>query len=237
MAEIDVLATLPKTRREILLLLKRRVRATIVELAQQLGLTHEGIRAHMLQLQQDGWVTADCESDELAPGESASGRRPVRYCLSLAGEHVFPKRYDTLTALLLEAVVNMTDEEGLHELLASVTDIRVGALGGRSRSRAARLDRLGSIYLENDPFVETIRRDGDTIIIERNCPFLQVALEQPAICSTTVSAMRRLAGFEVVRERRFQDGDGRCEFRILTDRPLEQPPRFAVEPAKNAARG
>src|SRR5688572_1178626 len=101
MPDIDVLATLPKTRREILLLLKQRVRATIAELAQHLGMTHEGIRSHIIQLQQDGWVTAECENGESAGVGPPSGRPPVRYCLSLPGEHVFPKRYDALTALLL----------------------------------------------------------------------------------------------------------------------------------------
>ena len=229
MPDIDVLATLPKTRREILLLLKQRVRATIVELAQQLGMTHEGIRSHIQQLQQDGWVTAECDTEETAK-EQASGRPPTRYCLSLAGEHVFPKRYDALTALLLAAVAEMTEEKGLHELLAAVTDLRVDAL------RSSSGNRLESIYVRDDPFVEIIQRDGDTVIVERNCPFLQVALEQPVICSTTVSAIRRLAGFDVVRERRFQDGEGRCEFRVLSRRPMKRPPRFALEPPKDAAR-
>lgn len=241
MPDIDVLAILPKTRREILLLLKQRVRATIVELAQQLGMTHEGVRSHIQQLQQDGWVTAECESAGTSGAEAPSGRPPVRYCLSVAGEHVFPKRYDALTALLLEAVAKMTDEQGLHELLASVTDIRMDALRGGAASSSfpasleERLDLLQSIYFRNDPFVEMIRRDGDPVIVERNCPFLQVALGQPALCSTTVSLMRRLTGCEVVRERRFQDGEGRCEFRVLTRRPLKRPPRFAVEPPKDAA--
>jgi predicted ArsR family transcriptional regulator len=226
MADIDVLATLPKTRREILLLLKRRVRATIVELAQHLGMTHEGIRAHILQLQQAGWVTADCESADAATDEQQSGRPPVRYCLSVAGEHVFPKRYDALTSLFMQAVAKMSDQQGLYEFLADVTDIRVSALGP---------DALASIYLRDDPFIEMTRRDGDDVIIERNCPFLQVALEHPAICSTTISAMRRLTGFEVVRERRFQDGDGRCEFRILRDRPVKRARRFVPEPPKEAA--
>lgn len=65
-----------ETRREILLLLKQRVRATIVELAQQLGMTHEGVRAHVLHLQQDGWVTADCTTTDLATDEQPSGRPP-----------------------------------------------------------------------------------------------------------------------------------------------------------------
>lgn len=235
MPDIDVLGTLPRTRREILMLLKQRVHATIVELAQELGMTHEGVRSHMQQLQQDGWVASDCPHDRVALGQ-VSGRPRVRYCLTVAGEHVFPKRYDTLTALLLSAVANMTDANGLHELLASVTDIRMNAIGASRTGSRARGRALRSLYLPDDPFIETTERDGDVVIIERNCPFLQVALDQPAICSTTVSALRRLTGCEVVREYRFQDGEGRCEFRVLSRQPLTDPPRFAPEPPKDFAR-
>ena len=60
---------------------------------------------------------------------------------------------------------------------------------------------------------------GGFRLVEHNCPFLNVALERPVVCSVTVSLLSRLLGFEVVREEKFQAGDGRCAFRVLTDRP------------------
>lgn len=228
--DIDVLATLPRTRREILTLLKRRGRATIAELAQILGMTHEGVRSQIVQLQSDGLIDDGCETTD-APGDGqTAGRPPAYYCLTTVGDHVFPKRYDALALLLIEAA-------GVGEnLLANVTDARVEALEiPRRGTLRARLEALASVYLDHDPYVEIVRRGDDWVLIERNCPFLNIALERPALCSTTVSVMRRILGCEVVRERRFQDGDGRCEFRVLADRPLDPPPRFAPEPPKDAA--
>jgi predicted ArsR family transcriptional regulator len=236
MSAIDVLATLPKTRREVLARLKQRGRATIAELAEELGLTHEGVRAHIVQLQQEGWITAWCPPDDDAAESPTTGRPPVAYCLSVAGDHVFPKHYDDLTVLLLDAVMETADEATLREILAKVTDIRVDAL--RARGAATLEEKLAavtSIYLENDPFVEVVQRRDDWVLIERNCPFLNVAMQRPAICSTTVSTLRRLIGYEVVRERRFQDGDARCEFRVLADRPVKRGgKRFEVEPPKES---
>lgn len=230
---IDVFSTLPRTRREVLTVIKRIGAATIVEVAQQLGMTHEGVRAHIVQLQEEGWIKPDCDSigDPVEPG---AGRPAVRYCLTLAGDHVFPKFYDDLTVLLLDAVLESVDDETLKEVLAKVTDIRVDALRARSgESLEERLDALASIYLENDPFLEVKRDGGDIVLVERNCPFLNVAMQRPAICSTTVSTIRRMLGYEVVRDRRFQDGEARCEFRVLTGRPVRRPRRFTFEPPKD----
>ncbi len=230
---IDVFATLPRTRREVLAVLKRLGAATIVEVAQQLGMTHEGVRAHVIQLQEEGWIKAECDT-VLESAEQGAGRPAIRYCLSVAGDHVFPKFYDDLTVLLLDAVMETVDEEALREVLAKVTDIRVEALGGHAAdSLEKKLEALASLYLENDPFME-IRRDGDDfVLVERNCPFLNVALQRPAICSTTVSTIRRMLGYEVVRDHRFQDGEARCEFRVIAGRPVRRPRRFTFEPPKD----
>jgi len=37
------------------------------------------------------------------------------------------------------------------------------------------------------------------------------------MCSVTASTITRLLGVHVASEKRFQDGDGRCNFRILAD--------------------
>ena len=100
----------------------------------------------------------------------------------------------------------------------------------------AKMDRLREIYRSGDPFIEVHRRGDDFVLVERNCPYLNVALERPLLCSTTISTLRRLTGCEVVRERRFQDGDGRCEFRIriATASSKRARPRFELEPPRTA---
>lgn len=240
MITLDILATLPKTRRDVLAVLKMRGRATILELSKQLGLTHEGIRSHILQLQREGWIMSDCEQVEEDDPEQSAGRPPAQYCLTGAGDHVFPKYYDELTLLLLDAAAEV-DGDVLRRILEKITDMRVEALSGRAKAPRAKaptireqIDRLRSIYVENDPFTVVARQGGDWVLIERNCPFLNVAFERPAICSTTVSTMRRLLGHEVVRQRRFQDGEGRCEFRVVTSRPRKRGPRFEIEPPRES---
>ncbi|HSN18470.1 MAG TPA: DNA-binding protein, partial [Gammaproteobacteria bacterium] len=67
-------------------------------------------------------------------------------------------------------------------------------------------------------------------LVERNCPYLNVAMRMPRLCSVTVSTLIRLLGVRVVREERFQDGHRRCVFRVLADEPMDVKKfRFALE--------
>ena len=59
-------------------------------------------------------------------------------------------------------------------------------------------------------------------VIERNCPYLNAAMKRPALCSVTVNSLTRLLGVRVDREERFQNGDGRCVFRVYADEPVRQ---------------
>lgn len=72
---------------------------------------------------------------------------------------------------------------------------------------------------------------GDRLsLIEHNCPFFNVAKRRPVLCSVTVSMLTRLLGYRVVREERFQNGDGRCVFRVLLDQPIDDSSfKFALE--------
>jgi predicted ArsR family transcriptional regulator len=96
---------------------------------------------------------------------------------------------------------------------------------------AEKMNVLREIYGSEDPFIEVKEVQGGYQLIERNCPFLSVALLRPLLCSCTVSTLTRLLERKVVREQRFQDGGGCCTFRIYTDRPVDVSRlRFAREP-------
>jgi predicted ArsR family transcriptional regulator len=230
----DALALLPSSQQRILLFLKYHGRATTFELAEDLGVSHEAVRRHLIDLMRERVIMSDCGPDEIDDGRTA-GRPPVSYCLTTDGDHFFPKRYDELAMLLLDAAAESGNGNDI-DLLAQVTRERLSRLPpAKSERLTEKVNRLQAIYLAEDPFLE-IRTDGvDVVIVERNCPYLNVALERPVICSTTVSAMRHVMGFEVVREERFQDGDGCCAFRIQTDRPVSERrrKRFELEPFQN----
>jgi predicted ArsR family transcriptional regulator len=98
----------------------------------------------------------------------------------------------------------------------------------------ARLKLLTGIYQDGDPFCHLEHdEDGTTQLVETNCPYLEVARRRPALCSVTVSVLRRLLGRKVVRTQRLQDGHGRCVFKIF-DQPADTNQFFEREPEPSA---
>ncbi|HVT02091.1 MAG TPA: winged helix-turn-helix transcriptional regulator [Thermoanaerobaculia bacterium] len=224
---------LSEARRTILKVLKELGRATIPQLAERLGVSTEAVRQQLVQLDREGWVGDVCgRTDVPADSARALGRPPVEYCLTLAGDELFPKQYDDLAIALL-------DRAG-KETLAAITDDRVERLTRDITDEMPlekKLRRVQDVYSKGDPYITIERRPEGPRVIERNCPFLGVALERPAICSTTVSTLRRILGYEVVREERFQEEDGRCAFQVYLDRPLSSRARgrrFEMEPPRRS---
>jgi predicted ArsR family transcriptional regulator len=216
------------TRQSILEALKREGPLAIAQLAERLGMSGEAVRQQLVQLQREGWIEALHER----AANRHSGRPAARYRLTSAGDHVFPKQYDALTVAVLDAIAGELGPETLDRLLASLTEARAREWEPRleGKSLRERIEALRSVYEGEDPFMDVEELPGGLRLVEHNCPFLNVAMERPILCSLTVSLLSRLLGFEVVREERFQSGDGRCAFRVLVDRPRgPDAPGFAHE--------
>jgi predicted ArsR family transcriptional regulator len=212
---------------ELLQQLKRRGPLTIRELAAALHITYEAVRQQMAELLRAGWIAAT--------GAPAAGRRPgpasQRYTLSAAAEHLFPKHYDQLSAELMQHVMDHFGGRGVTEILRSMTDARVRRWGPRlaSLTLEEKLKALCSLYEEKDAYMQVDWKEGGPALIERNCPFLNVAQAHPAICSVSVNTLERLLGYKVVREQRFQAGHGRCVFRVRLDQPPGKDEAFTLE--------
>lgn len=199
--------------------LKREGTATISRLAAILGLTGEAVRQQLLQLQREGWVDTKAERNERA----RTGRPATIYRLTEAGDHLFPKAYDALSIAMMDAVAEELGNDALVRVLARVASDRIAASEPlvRDLPLAERVEAMRSWYLPDDPYMEVERVNGDYRLIERNCPFLNAALDRPALCSVTVSALSRLLGVRVHREETFQNGDGRCVFRVSAQEPVD----------------
>jgi predicted ArsR family transcriptional regulator len=232
-----ILSEFSTTPAAILRLMKKEGYVSLPRVAETVGVSHEAARKHVLDLLRKGWIEAECGPEE-AERREVPGRPPVRYCLTRAGDHLFPKQYPDLLVEMVDTIAAEGGTDGLTAVLARFTDERVAELERRVPpvSMKRKMDALRAIYSPDDPFTDVRREGGDYLLIERNCPYLDFAMERSEICSTTVSTLRRLTGCEVVRERRFQDGDGRCEFHVHTAQssPDRKKVRFEKEPPRTS---
>ena len=221
-------SALPASRRHILDLIKRRGDATAGEVAEQLGMTRENARQQLQLLEQEGWIA---RSERTVEG---AGRPAVGFRITPAGDHLFPKNYDQLSMTLVDAVAEQLGPEALVKLLSAITEQQVRhwepKLAGLSL--AERIKALKDIYVEDDPHTSMRHDQKGYVLVERNCPFLNVAMRRPQLCAITVNTLTRLLGVKVIREERFQAGDKRCVFRVLEDQPIDPAHyAFAMEQA------
>ena len=219
---VNRIAQVPQTRRRILTSLKRGGPSTISVLSGRLEISGEAVRQQLIQLQRDGWVRATIERSDRS---GKSGRPATRASITGAGEHLFPKRYDSLALELMDAIETEFGPARLGRVLGALAEEVVRRWLPRMRGKPIeeRVQLLKSIYFEEDPFVEVEIDEDDHgyRIVERNCPFLNVAVKRPAVCSITVHAFSRLLGCRVIREKRFQHGAGHCSFRVLPGEKIE----------------
>jgi predicted ArsR family transcriptional regulator len=223
----------------ILRFVKSRGNCTIGETAKRLRVTHEGARKQMATLESNGWVAREAGREPAAESRRTGKRgRPVEtYRVTAAGDRLFPKAYDRLSSDLIAGVAAAGGPAFMRQVIAALADLQVGAWQPllEGLSAVERLDRLKGLYLKDDPFMSVEKRDGDLILIERNCPFLNVAMEHPALCSLSVSTLERLLGHPVAREEKFQSGHGRCVFRIRLGESLREG-AFRLEAENRAGR-
>lgn len=217
-------------QQQILTFIKQQGETTNTVIAERLNVSYEAVRQQLRQLEAAQLVI----SRRKRPEGQRVGRPTRLYALSAAGDHLFPKAYDELAVELIDTLATALGPEALQQVLASFTDenVRQWAPHLQDKSLLERLEALKGIYLENDAYMEVDQDEasGELRLVERNCPFLNVASRRPALCSVTVSTLSRLLGYTVTREKRFQNGDGRCVFRVHLDQPVNaQAFRFAFE--------
>lgn len=201
---------LSEPRRRIVRAIKTSGASSMSELASLLDLSGEAVRQHLLQLERDGWII------RIAKKQKGIGRPHIRYRLTTAGEHLFDKNYDHLTIEVLDTLVNHLGMDALKEVLSAMIEERVDEWEPKLRglSTSERLHVLKDFYAKDDFYMEVVKKDKDYYLIERNCPFHNVALKRPILCSVTVSVLSQLLGCKVQRELRLQNGDGCCAFRV-----------------------
>jgi predicted ArsR family transcriptional regulator len=209
---------LSDTRKAILMAIKQSGSETIARLVSKLNISSEGVRQHLVQLERDGLIK------RLTKRNASGGGRPaIKVCLTTKGETLFPKKYETLTIEVIDTVAKQLGEEAMKKVLSTMAEARVKEWEWRlsGLSLPERVSALKDLYITNDNYMD-VEHSGETIrLIERNCPFHDVAIQRPILCNVTLSTLTRLLGHRVVREKSFQNGDGCCVFRVMLDQPVD----------------
>ena len=182
---------------------------TVNELAEELGLTDNAVRAHLISLERDVLIRQSGVQQ---------GKRKPHFAYELTGEadNLFPKAYDTLLNQLITALKGRLTPAALEEVLQEVGRSLAGAqsAGRKSGDLESRVGRALPA-LEAIGGVARIEREKEKFFIRsEGCPLAAAVAEHPEVCRLAETLLSEIIGAEV-RERCDREGSPRCRFEVI----------------------
>jgi predicted ArsR family transcriptional regulator len=195
------------TRGKILNLLRARD-WTVNELAEELHLTDNAVRAHLASLERDGLVT----QSGMKPGI----RKPhTTYALGSEAEHLFPKAYGRLVSLLMSifsGLINPRDfRMGMRSAGRAVAREHLPGLKGKTRRQ--RIDAALRILKELGGSASFREEDGKHFIYGNGCPIAAATSNHPEACLLAETLLTNVIG-SPVKERCIRGPSPSCRFEV-----------------------
>lgn len=192
------------TRGRIVALLRGNTK-TVNQLAEELQLTDNAVRAHLLSLERDGLIKQS--------GLQRGTRKPhFSYELTGEAEHLFPKAYDALLNELITVLKGRLSSKVLKDVLREVgrslarNQNSAGDRKSRIENALAALESMGgSAGLVED--------EGKVFIRSGSCPLSAAVVEHPEVCQLAESLLSEIIGTKV-QENCDREGSPRCSFEV-----------------------
>lgn len=195
------------TRGRVVTLLRGSTK-TVNDLAAELGLTDNAVRAHLLSLERDGLIKQS--------GIQRGTRKPhFAYELTAEADNLFPKAYDVLLTKLItvlkEQLTPTAQEQIFREVGRSLASDYAAAgesddLESRAGMALAALESLGgAARLEKE--------DGKFLIKSGSCPLATAVSEHPEVCQIAEALLSEIVSARV-EEKCDREGPPRCRFEI-----------------------
>src|SRR5688572_17098434 len=192
-----------------LVTLLRGTTKTVNELAAELELTDNAVRAHLLSLERDGLIRQS--------GIQRGTRKPhFSYELTEEADHLFPKAYDALLNQLIAVLKGRLTPPALEEVLREVGRSLAGAhaTGDTNGNLDIRIGRALAA-LEVIGGAARVEKENEKIVIRsENCPLAAAVTEHPEVCRLAETLLSEIIGVEV-RENCDRKGPPRCRFEVV----------------------
>ena len=195
---------------KVLKAIQMRGKASIKDVAADLGVTTSAVRLHLAQLQASGAI----RTDKVREGV---GRPYYAYSLTPEAHNLFYKDYGDLARMLLEEVTETQGPKALQAVLGRVGD----RLANKYRDQVPGEDLADRVLawaelLDQRGVAVKVERTGEGFVLrEYGCPYQNVAVESRAVCEMERQVMARLLESGVELTHCVLDGHRGCEFAIV----------------------
>ena len=205
---------LATTRGRIVALLRRKTR-TVDELASALGLTDNGVRAHLATLERDGLVRQQGV-------RRGAGKPAYAYELTADAERLFPRPYPLVLRTLLDVLAERSNPEEVEAHMREVGRRLATGLGGEGADQRARVMAAVVVLNELGGLAELEEEDGRMVIRGYSCPLAEVVPGHPEVCRLAESLLTELVGSSV-SEHCDRSEPARCCFEVAQTSPYANP--------------
>ena len=191
--------------------------ASVEELCNALGITHNAVRQHLTALMSAGFV----ERGEAKP---SGGRPRAVYVLLPAGRELFPRNYALIAGGMIEHLYASAGTGAVQAML-----VEIGTKLGKAAAQiigdhndppavaAALAEQLDALGYE----AQALRRGERGEVEAWNCVFHALAKAHPDVCRFDLAFMQAATGHKVQHTDCMLRGSPACRFRIGA--PLRSP--------------
>ena len=197
------------TRGQIIRLMRGTTKS-VNELAEELELTDNAVRAQLLSLERDGLIHQS--------GIQRGTRKPhFAYELTSEAEKLFPKAYDAVLTELIAVLKGQLTPDALEKALREVgSSLARSQTGGAQHGDLESRLGIALTALEAIGGTARIEKNGENCVITSDgCPLAAVVSEHPEVCRLAETLMSEIIG-EKVQERCDRHSSPRCRFEVMT---------------------
>ena len=199
------------TRDKILHTLLQNPRSTIIALAEAVGINPISVRHHLTNLQMEGLV----EGQEQRHGV---GRPRLVYILTDEGMERFPTRYMQLTTRLLSQMKDSMPGPVVAKLFSQIAEDMAShySTDMQGLSMEERLDFVKDMLGREGFTVEWEKKDGQYQIHEISCPYYQIGIAHPEVCTVDQTLISKMLALPANKVQCILSGAAHCTYVIQT---------------------
>jgi len=190
-------------------LLRNKEGLTVDQLSGALAISRTAVNQHLAALERDGYVRE--------AALAATGGRPGRkFTLTTRGLHLFPKKYDLFSTLLLETMLKTMGRDNLlvclEKLGADMAQPLKEGLAGKTLAEktiavAAYMNEIGF-----DASAPAQEKDAPPVIRANNCIYHELAQQNQDVCRLDLALLAEATGAKVEHTSCMAKGAGACQF-------------------------
>ena len=195
------------TRDKILQTLLKQPKRTVNELAELVGINPISVRHHLTNLQMEGLVAADEERHGV-------GRPRLVYSLTDEGMERFPTRYLRLTSRLIAQMKESMPAPVVKKLFGQIAEDLASEYANdmKNLSMEERLDFVKEMLAQEGFTVEWEKKDGKYQIHEISCPYYQIGMNHPEVCTVDQTLISKMLALPASKVQCILDGSAHCTY-------------------------